>query len=116
MSPARLRTAGVSRQKAGYLKSVARFELRHGFDHRRLRRMSDEDLVLHLTQIKGVGRWTAEMILMFPLNRPDVLPVDDLGLQNAMKKLYGLRGRVGECWRPWRSIACKYLWMWKDGG
>ena len=125
MSVARLRSAGVSRQKAGYLQSVARFELRHGFDHRVLRRMTDDEFIAHLTQIKGVGRWTAEMMLMFPLDRPDVFSTGDLGIQNAMKKLYGLRGhgralaermtRIAEAWRPHRSAACRYLWMWKDG-
>ena len=126
ISVARLRSAGVSRQKAGYLQSVARFELHHGFDHRVLRRMTDDEFIAHLTQIKGVGRWTAEMMLMFPLDRPDVFSTGDLGIQNAMKKLYGLRSqgrtlaermtRIAECWRPHRSAACKYLWMWKDEG
>jgi DNA-3-methyladenine glycosylase II len=125
MSVARLRTAGVSRQKAGYLQSVARFELRHGFDHRIIQRMTDEEVILHLTQIKGVGRWTAEMMLMFPLDRPDVFSAGDLGIQNAMKKLYGLRSQgralaermtaIAEAWRPHRSAACKYLWMSRDG-
>ena len=87
--------------------------------------MTDEEIVAHLTQIKGVGRWTAEMMLMFPLDRPDVFSPGDLGIQNAMKKLYGLRSqgralskrmaRIAEAWRPYRSVACKYLWMWKDG-
>ena len=119
-----LRAAGVSRQKAGYLHNVARFALRHDLSRTALRRLNDHEIIALLTQIKGVGRWTAEMLLMFPLNRPDVLPVDDLGIQVAMKKLYGLRGHgprlhkrmiaLAEVWRPHRTLACKYLWRWRS--
>ncbi len=119
-----LRSCGLSYQKAGYLKNIAQFSITNGLDYRKLYRKTDEDLIAHLTQIKGVGKWTVEMILMFSLNRPDVFPVDDLGIQNAMKKLYGLDGKgkqlhqqmieVAEQWRPYRTIACRHLWKWKD--
>lgn len=119
-----LRNCGLSYQKAGYLKNIAQFSITNGLDYRKLYRKTDEDLIAHLTQIKGVGQWTVEMILMFSLNRPDVFPVDDLGIQNAMKKLYGLDGKgkqlhqqmfeVAEQWRPYRTIACRHLWKWKD--
>ncbi len=119
-----LRAAGVSRQKAGYLHNVADFFLKHDLSHAALQKLDDESIVALLTQIKGVGRWTVEMLLMFPLNRPDVLPVDDLGIQLAIKQLYGLRTSgprlrkrmqaLAESWRPHRSLACKYLWRWRS--
>jgi DNA-3-methyladenine glycosylase II len=119
-----LRNCGLSYQKAGYLKNIAQFSITNGLDYRKLYRKSDEDLIAHLTQIKGVGKWTVEMILMFSLNRPDVFPVDDLGIQNAMKKLYNLDGKgkklhqqmtdIAKEWQPYRTIACRHLWRWKD--
>jgi len=119
-----LRSCGLSYQKAGYLKNIAQFSIINGLEYRKLYRKSDEDLITHLTQIKGVGKWTVEMILMFSLNRSDVFPVDDLGIQNAMKKLYGLEGKgkhlhkqmiqIAEQWRPYRTIASRHLWKWKD--
>ena len=119
-----LRNCGLSYQKAGYLKNIAQFSITNGLDYRKLYRMSDEVLIAHLTQIKGVGKWTVEMILMFSLNRPDVFPVDDLGIQNAMKKLYNLDGKgkelhqqmtdIAKQWQPYRTIACRHLWRWKD--
>jgi DNA-3-methyladenine glycosylase II len=80
--------------------------------------MTDEDVIVALTQVKGIGRWTAEMFLMFRLHRPDVLPVDDLGIVKAVQKAYGLRktpsadrlNKIGDAWRPYRSVACWYLW------
>ena len=80
--------------------------------------MSDDDVIVALTQVKGIGRWTAEMFLMFRLHRPDVLPVGDLGIVKAVQKAYGLRKTptpdrlhaIGEAWRPYRSVACWYLW------
>jgi DNA-3-methyladenine glycosylase II len=119
-----LRTVGLSAQKAGYLRNVARFALEHGLETERLSLMADEEIVEYLSRIKGVGKWTAEMILMFSLNRPDVFPVDDLGIQQAMIRLYGLeeKGRllrtrmieIAEPWRPYRTYASRYLWRWKD--
>lgn len=119
-----LRTVGLSAQKAGYLRNVAQFALEHGLETDQLRLMTDEEIVAYLTRIKGVGKWTAEMILMVSLNRPDVFPVDDLGIQQAMIRLYGLeeKGRllrtrmleIAESWRPYRTYASRYLWRWKD--
>jgi DNA-3-methyladenine glycosylase II len=119
-----LRTVGLSAQKAGYLRNVARFALEHGLETDQLHLMTDEEIVAYLTRIKGVGKWTAEMILMSSLNRPDVFPVDDLGIQQAMIRLYGLeeKGRllrtrmleIAESWRPYRTYASRYLWRWKD--
>lgn len=121
-----LRTAGISYQKAGYLKNIAQFGLDHTLHYKELKAFDDEALITYLTQIKGVGRWTAEMILMFNLNRLDVLPLDDSGIQNAIKKLYSIDANGRELkksmeehaaiWSPYRSVACKYLWRWKDKG
>jgi len=87
---------------------------------------SDEAIIKELTQIKGVGKWTVEMMLMFTLQRPDVFPVDDLGIQRSMMQLYSVEGKgralrqklteLAEPWRPYRTIACRYLWPWKDEG
>jgi DNA-3-methyladenine glycosylase II len=119
-----LRVAGVSNQKAGYLKNIAQFDIDYTLNYHDLKNLDDEALITYLTQIKGVGRWTVEMILMFNLNRLNVLPVDDLGIQNVMKKLYNIEATGRELksemikksviWSPYRSVACKYLWQWKD--
>jgi DNA-3-methyladenine glycosylase II len=119
-----LRTAGVSNQKASYLKNIAQFDIDFTLNYHDLKDFNDEALIAYLTQIKGVGRWTVEMILMFNLNRLDVLPLDDLGIQNAMKKLYQIDANGRELkvrmqekaakWAPYRAVACKYLWRWKD--
>lgn len=124
MSDAELRTAGVSRQKAGYLRAIAAFTRDGGLDRDRLRGMTDDAIIDHLVQIRGVGRWTAEMLLMFTLNRPDILPVDDLGIRNAMTRLYRLRSKgprltarmitLARPWRPHRTLACRYLWLAGD--
>ncbi|QNH63550.1 DNA-3-methyladenine glycosylase family protein [Hymenobacter sediminicola] len=119
-----LRTAGISRQKAGYLRAIAGFALRDQLDHAHLSQLSADDFTSHLTQIKGVGRWTAQMLQMFALDQPDVFAEGDLGVQNAMRRHYGLEetGRallkrmteIAEPWRPYRSLACKYLWQSLD--
>ncbi len=123
MSLPRLRAAGLSRQKATYLKAIANFALQEGMDYASLAKYSDEKIVEHLTQINGVGRWTVEMLLMFAFNRKDVFAVDDVGIQNAMRRLYKLdqAGRelkttmltIAEHWRPYRTVVCRYLWRWK---
>ncbi|HFA48660.1 MAG TPA: DNA-3-methyladenine glycosylase 2 family protein [Bacteroidetes bacterium] len=115
-----LRSVGLSRQKASYLQNVSEFFLKEKIEHSDLEDMDDEAVIKYLTQIKGVGRWTVQMILMFSLNRPDVMPVDDLGIQNGMVKNYGLTGtgralkqkmiETAEAWRPYRSYACWYMW------
>ena len=116
-----LRALGLSRQKAGYLRDLAA-HTRDGLPLGRLSRLSDERVIEALTVVKGIGRWTAEMYLMFRLGRGDVLPVDDLGIRSAMRRAYGMRGlpkkdrmrRIAEPWRPYRSIACFYLWKSLD--
>jgi len=119
-----LRSVGLSYQKLGYIRNAATFALAGHLDYTLIGQMEDEALIKHLTQVNGVGRWTAEMILMFTLSRPDVFPIDDLGIQNAMKKLYGLNLsgkvlqaemiRIGESWRPYRTLASRYLWQSLD--
>ena len=119
-----LRGVGLSRQKASYLQAVAEFHLRQGIDYQTLHTKTEDEIITYLTQIKGVGKWTVEMLLIFVLQRPDVLSVDDLGIQQGIKKLYNLttEGKelkkqmleLAENWRPNRSLACRYLWRWKD--
>lgn len=125
MKDDRLRSVGLSYQKAGYLKNIARFSIEKTLDYKKLKVKEDEELIEYLVEIKGVGRWTVEMILMFSLNRHDILPKDDLGIQNGIKSLYGLEPatkkelfsemeRVAENWRPYRTLACMYIWRHKD--
>lgn len=124
INPEQLRTAGLSIQKAAYLKNVARFSLENDLENYNWTALSDQDAIRMLTAIKGVGRWTAEMVLMFTLGRPDVFPIDDLGIQQSMIKLFGLTEsgknlhhrmlEHAEPWRPYRTVACRYLWRWKD--
>jgi DNA-3-methyladenine glycosylase II len=117
-----LRTAGISRQKAGYLRDLAQKVAAGAVPLDALDAMSDDDVVVALTQVKGIGRWTAEMFLIFRLLRPDVFPVDDLGIVTAIQRAYGLRKRpkadrltkIAEAWRPYRSIAAWYLWRSLD--
>jgi DNA-3-methyladenine glycosylase II len=115
---AQLRAIGLSSQKIGYIRDLCR-RIREGtLPLRSLEALPDEDVITALTEVKGIGRWTAEMFLMFRLHRPDVLPVGDLGIIKAVQKHYRLRKqptperltRIGESWRPYRSIACWYLW------
>ena len=117
-----LRACGLSGQKAGYLKDLAAKFLDGTLDVTRWPALDDEGVIGELTQVKGIGRWTAEMYLMFHLARPDVLPVADLGLQKAMRLNYN-RGRplslprmqkIGAAWAPWRSVATWYMWRSLD--
>jgi len=121
----KLRRIGLSNAKVNYVQNVARFELEKGMSHQKLSKMDNEAVIDYLTQIKGVGRWTTEMLLMFALCREDVFAPDDLGLQNAMIGLYELKHRkkkimlnkivkIAEQWSPYRTYACMYLWRWKD--
>jgi DNA-3-methyladenine glycosylase II len=120
-----LRSIGLSNAKANYVINVCRFFIENKLTDARLHKMEDEEFILYLTQIKGVGRWTAEMLLMFTLGREDVFAVDDLGIQQAMIKLYKINPSdkkllkqkmvsVSEKWKPYRTYACRYLWSWKD--
>ncbi len=115
---ATLRSAGLSRQKASYLRNIAEFFSRGRAVRTALRRGTDEEVIEQVTQIKGVGRWTAEMLLIFCLHRPDVWPVDDLGLRKAGQLFFGLAElpspkalqELGEPLRPYRTYATWYLW------
>lgn len=124
-APETLRSIGLSNAKTNYVQNVARFALEQGMDHRKLHKMENEEVIEYLTQIKGVGRWTVEMLLMFALSREDVFAIDDLGIQNAMIGLYKLDRadkkqfkeellRISKKWSPYRTYACMYLWRWKD--
>lgn len=136
-----LRSAGLSGQKINYLQSVAEFTLTQSsrtggdaarqpatpaLDRRHLDALTDEEIVQYLLPIRGVGRWTVEMLLMFVLDRPDVFPIDDLVIRQRMVRAYpdqtaGLTGRalykalheIAEPWRPYRTTACRYLWRWR---
>ena len=121
----KLRSVGLSNQKAGYLQNVAHFAIENDLEAIEWRHKSDLEIISHLTQIKGVGTWTAQMLLMFTLGRPDVFPVDDLGIQQAMQRLFNIKEQnprllknqmiyLAEPWRPYRTIVCRYLWRWKD--
>lgn len=113
-----LRGVGLSRQKSSYLRSIAEHFESGEITNRALRRADDETAIELVTRIKGVGRWTADMLLMFCLGRPDVLPVGDLGVRNSMQAAYGLDDppdtptmlRIAESWRPYRSAGTWYLW------
>lgn len=125
LSPETLRQVGLSGQKSQYLRNTAAFFLENNLMQYNWKQHTEEEIVQLLTQIKGVGRWTVEMILMFSLHFPDVFPIDDLGIQQAIIKLYEispeLKGKplrktlteIAEPWRPYRSYASRYLWKWK---
>jgi DNA-3-methyladenine glycosylase II len=121
----KLRGIGLSNAKVNYVKNVAQFEIEFGMDAKKLAKMTNEEVIEYLIVIKGVGRWTIEMLLMFALGREDVFAVDDLGIQNAMIKLYKLDNtdkkklkedmlRLSKKWSPYRTYACVHLWRWKD--
>jgi 3-methyladenine DNA glycosylase/8-oxoguanine DNA glycosylase len=117
LSDAALREAGLSRQKISYLRDLSQ-KAKNGLPLARLHRLGDDAVVEALTGVKGIGRWTAEMFLMFRLGRPDVLPVDDYGIRKAMQRAYRKRSlpkpdwmrRAAAPWRPYRSVASWYLW------
>jgi len=117
-----LRSAGLSKQKSGYLKDLASKAREGLLDFTKLMEMPDEEVIEHLTQVKGVGVWTAQMFLIFTLKRSDVLPTGDYGVQAAMKKYYRKRKmptpkemeKIARPWSPYRSIACWYLWKSLD--
>ncbi len=122
-----LRGIGLSNAKANYVLNVCRFFIDEKISDARLHKMSNEEIIEYLSRIKGVGQWTVEMILMFTLGREDVFALDDLGIQQAICKLYKIDAadkkfmkqemlRVSAKWSPYRTYACRYLWGWKDGG
>jgi len=115
-----LRDVGLSRQKASYVHNIADAVIEHGYSREYFEGMSDDAVIAELTSIKGVGIWTAKMQLLFSLGRPDVFPVEDLGIRNGMHAIYGDdldRSRmveIAERWRPYRSYATLYLWCAVD--
>jgi DNA-3-methyladenine glycosylase II len=121
-SPQRLRSVGLSRQKAAAVRSIATAFLDGTVSGRKLPRLEDEEVIAAVTRIRGVGVWTAHMLLMFSLGRPDVLPVGDYGVRKAARELYGLESlpkpreleAIAERWQPYRSVACWYLWRHAD--
>ncbi|MGB6675473.1 MAG: DNA-3-methyladenine glycosylase [Terriglobales bacterium] len=122
LTPENMRAAGLSKQKSSYLFDMAERASRGELDFTRLPDLTDEEVIKHLTQVKGVGVWTAHMFLMFTLKRPNVLPTGDFGVQMAIKKHYGKRKlpkplqmeKIARPWEPYRSIACWYLWRSLD--
>jgi DNA-3-methyladenine glycosylase II len=119
LTPQQMRSVGLSKQKSSYLFDMAQRAHRGELDFSRLPEMSDEDVIEHLTQVKGVGVWTAHMFLMFTLRRPNVLPTGDYGVRSAIMKHYKKRKlpkpeqmeKMAKSWEPYRSIACWYLWQ-----
>jgi len=113
-----MRRAGLSKQKIGYIRDLAGHAASGRVDFARLHRMSDDEVIAALTDIKGIGRWTAHMFLLFALRRPDVLPVGDFGVRSAIKRFYNRRTlpksadieKLARNWRPYCSVASWYLW------
>jgi len=123
--PTVLRSIGLSNSKVAYVQNVAQFFLDHAITDKQLYKMEPEAVIELLTQIKGVGRWTVEMLLMFSLGHENVFAVDDLGIQQAMVKLYKIKYETkkelqlkmlkkSESWTPYKTYACLHLWKWKD--
>ena len=120
-----LRSIGLSNSKVSYVKNVAQFAIEKGMDEKKLSKMTDEEVIEYLIPIKGVGRWTVEMLLIFTLGREDVFATDDLGIQNGMIKHFRIDNsnkkkfredmlRKSQKWSPYRSFVCLHLWGWKD--
>jgi DNA-3-methyladenine glycosylase II len=117
-----MRSVGLSKQKMSYIRDLATRTATGEIEFARLPEMSDEDVVKHLTRVKGIGTWTAHMFLIFALRRPNVLPTGDFAVQVAIRKLYRKRKlpkpaqmeKIAKCWEPYRSVACWYLWRSLD--
>ena len=122
LTDAEMRGVGLSRQKTAYLRDLAGKTRAGILEFERLPELPDEEVIAHLTQVKGIGVWTAHMFLMFSLRRPDILPTGDYGIQAAIKKHYKKRKwpkpavieKIAKPWAPYRSIACWYLWRSLD--
>jgi DNA-3-methyladenine glycosylase II len=118
LTPQRMRKCGLSRQKLSYIRDLAAKTRTGDVDFASLPSQSDEEVIAHLTRVKGIGVWSAQMFLMFALKRRDVLPTTDYGILSAVRKAYGIKKlpkartvtRLAEKWRPYRSVACWYLW------
>src|SRR5581483_718956 len=117
-----MRSVGLSKQKSAYLKDLAEKTASGLLDFSRLSQLADEEVIKHLTQVKGIGVWTAHMFLIFSLRRPNVLPIGDYGVQMAVKKHYRKRNlpkpkdmeKIAKAWEPYRSVACWYMWRSLD--
>jgi DNA-3-methyladenine glycosylase II len=119
-----LKSVGLSQQKASYLRNVADFFEKNNISQQNWDSMTDDEIIDLLTQIKGVGKWTVQMLLMFTIRRPDIFPLDDLGIQQGIAKLYELEDtgkalktrmlEISEPWKPYRTIASRYIWRFKD--
>lgn len=122
LSDEQLRSVGLSKQKSAYLKDLAAKTAAGRLDFSTLPDLSDEEVIKHLTQVKGIGVWTAHMFLMFSLRRPNILPTGDYGVQAAIKLHYKKRNlpkpkhmeKIARAWEPYRSIACWYMWRSLD--
>jgi DNA-3-methyladenine glycosylase II len=122
LSVEQMRAAGLSKQKLSYLRDLATKTKAGDLDFAKLPQLSDDEVIEHLTQVKGIGVWTAHMFLMFALRRPNVLPTGDFGVRMAIKKHYKKRKlpkpeqmeKIAKCWEPYRSVACWYLWKSLD--
>lgn len=124
LSDDQIRSCGTSWAKVHSLKDLAQKVLNKTLRLNKLDLMNDEEVITHLTQVKGIGRWTAEMKLMFTLHRPDILPLADVGIHNAFVQLYGLNRnhktftakmiKIASAWQPYRTVACWYLWKSLD--
>ena len=122
LSDKQMRSVGLSNQKSAYLKDLAAKTEAGLLDFSRLSELSDEEVIKHLTQVKGIGVWTAHMFLIFSLRRPNVLPTGDYGVQMAIKKQYRKRKlpkpqdmeKIAKAWEPYRSVACWYMWRSLD--
>ena len=123
LTPEQMRALGLSGQKTAYIRDLAERTRSGDLDFARFVEMTDEDVVQHLTRVKGVGVWTAQMFLIFALRRPNILPTGDLGVRAAIKKAYRLRElpkpekieKIAKPWHPYCSIAAWYLWRSLDG-
>jgi DNA-3-methyladenine glycosylase II len=122
LSLEQMRACGLSKQKLSYIRDLAEKTISGDVIFEQLPQMEDEDVIEHLTRVKGIGRWSAQMFLMFALRRPDVMPTVDLGINMAIKRAYRKRKvpkppqilKLAEPWRPYRSVACWYLWRSVD--
>ncbi|MFN5223357.1 MAG: DNA-3-methyladenine glycosylase family protein [Bacteroidota bacterium] len=126
LSIEKLRAVGLSGQKSSYVTSVAEHALRGELEFKNIVKLDDDQLIKQLTAIKGIGVWSAQMVMMFALQRPDVFPVGDLGIQISMKSQYGIKAegkalhnkmhQIAEAWQPYRTLASRHLWAVRDGG
>ncbi|MFM7902900.1 MAG: DNA-3-methyladenine glycosylase family protein [Bacteroidota bacterium] len=126
LSAEQLRSVGLSGQKSSYVISVAEHAVHGELEFKNIIKLDDEQLISQLTAIKGIGVWSAQMVMMFALQRPDVFPVGDLGIQISMKSQYNIKAegkalhkkmeQIAESWQPYRTLACRHLWAVRDGG